>query len=434
MRVFPPSRALCPFTHLVFAAAAAAVTIVVLAAARADQPPAPATREAVVYLKDGHQYTGTLLERTDEKVVLRIAGISATFMADQVDRVKVMPSTVEQFQDLRKAVDDNDVEQLLRLVDWLTARQELDLAAAELDALRERQPESPLVLRAQAMVARQIELRDRAKSPSRANPSGSPPSDRATPALSQPAAVPPLTPEQIALVKVYEIDLKRPPRMEVPRAVMEAALERNLGNPLVPGTKEGREAILKRPFAEQLDLLFRLRARDLYAQVKVLDQPESARLFRDDVQRTWLGGSCSTTACHGGTDAGRLVLSARRPNSDASVYTNMYILERFKLADGTPLIDLESPARSPLLQMGLPRNQSSRGHPPVPNEQGGADRWRPSFRGLDDPRFTAAIGWVNALYRPRPELPFHYVPLRPFDAPDASAPVPGQAPVPGPPR
>ncbi len=437
---------------LALAACALAVALAAPAAARAHQPPpqppasppAPALREAVVYLKDGHEYTGILIERSDERVVLRIAGINAAFKAEQVDRVKVMPSTAEQYQQLRKAVADDDVEQLLRLVDWLTARRELDLAAAELDALRERKPLSPLVLRAQTMLARQIELRDRAQTapvppqPPAPSPGGADGAGAAGGAGGaggvvphQPAAVPPLTPGQIALIKVYEVDLKRPPRMEVPRAVMAAAMERNLGNPLVPGTSEGREAVLKRAFAEQLDLLFRLRARDLYGHVKVLDQPESARLFRDDVQRTWLGGSCSTTACHGGTQAGRLVLAARRPNSDASVYTNMYILERFRLADGTPLIDLESPVRSPLFQMGLPRDQSSRRHPPVPGPQGGKDRWRPSFRGQDDPRLKAAIAWVNALYRPRPDLPFEYTPLRPFEAPDAGLLPPGPAPAAG---
>ncbi len=370
-------------------------------------------REAVVFLRDGHSYTGILVDRTEEHVVLRIAGINATFKTDQVDRVKVMPSIEDQYVEMRKAVDNQDVEQLLRLVDWLCARQQLDMAAQELDTLNERVPDNPLVARARQMLARQIDMRDRARA---ARNGGAPAhADREDlPALSKPATVPPLTPDQIALIKVYEVDLRRPPRMDVPRAAMEAAMDANLGNPLVPATREGRDAILAKPFVEQLDLLFRLRARDQYAKVRVLDQPRSVQIFRDDVQRTWLAGSCATSACHGGTEAGRLVLSARRPNSDASVYTNLYIMERFRLADGSPLIDLEQPERSPLIQMGLPRDQSKRRHPVVAGAAGGRDRWHPAFRGLDDPRIRAAKDWIGAIQRPRPDLPLEYTPLKPF--------------------
>ena len=376
-------------------------------------------REAVVYLKDGHSYTGILVDRTEEHVVLRIAGINATFKAEQVDRVKVMPSIEDQYADMRKATDERDVDQMLRLVDWLTARQQLDMAALELDALNERVPDNPVVARAKLMLTRQIELRDRARA-ARERRGATGDADQEAPAHAPPPAhVPTLTADQIALIKVYEVDLKRPPRMDVPRAAMEAAMDANIGHPLVPATREGRDAILAKPFVEQLDFLFRLRARDQYGKVRVLDQPRSVQLFRDDVQRTWLAGSCATTACHGGTEAGRLVLAARKPNSDASVYTNLYIMERFRLADGTPLIDLEQPERSPLIQMGLPRDQSKVRHRPVPNPLGGRDRWRPAFRGLDDPRIRAAKDWIAAMQRPRPDLPFTYTPLRPFEAPKA---------------
>lgn len=368
-------------------------------------------REAVVFLKDGHSYTGILVDRTEEHVVLRIAGIHATFKTDRVDRVKVMPSIEDQYAEMRKAVESQDVERLLRLVDWLCARQQFETAGQELDALNERVPDNPMVARARQMLTRQIEMRDRAARGGDAPPAVDRDGSQASP---RPAAVPPLTPEQIALIKVYEVDLKRPPRMDVPRAAMEAAMDANLGNPLVPATREGRDAILAKPFVEQLDLLFRLRARDQYGKVRVLDQPRSVQLFRDDVQRTWLSGSCATTACHGGSEAGRLVLSARRPNSDASVYTNLYIMERFRLADGSPLIDLEQPERSPLIQMGLPRDQSKRRHPVVAAAAGGRDRWHPAFRGLDDARIRAAKDWIAAMQRPRPDLPFAYTPLKPF--------------------
>ncbi len=401
----------------------------------ADQPPAaPATTptpaplvEAVVYLRDGNAYTGILVERTPERVVLRIAGINATFKADQVDRIRLLPTLAEQYAELRKGVDARDVEQVLRLVDWLVARQQLEAARDELEALRTAVPGHAAVEQSLARLLRRIDLRDAARvAAGTATPAGA--ADAAEVAASA-APVPPLTPEQIALMKVYEVDLNHPPRMDVPRAAVEAAMEANAGHPLVPATREGRDAVLGRPFVEQLDYLFRLRARDQYARVRLLDQPRSVRLFRDEVVRTWLAGSCATAACHGGLGAGRLVLSARRPNSDASIYTNLYILERFRTGDGAPLIDQEHPDRSALIQLGLPREVSARKHPVVAAGPAGRDRWRPAFRGLDDPRIRGTVEWISAMERPRPELPFAYEPLRPLAPPtqaEAVAPRPAE--------
>jgi hypothetical protein len=168
--------------------------------------------------------------------------------------------------------------------------------------------------------------------------------------------------------------------------------------------------------------MFRVRARDLYGEVKVLDHPRSMQQFRDQVHRSWVVNSCATTRCHGGSDAGRLMLSSRRQASDAAVYTNFLILERFRLEDGTPLINYDDPARSPLLHLGLPRDISRFPHPVVPTQDGRGDLWRPVFRNPGDRRFQEAIDWMNAMYRPRPEYPVDYTPPTGETAPE-EAPI-----------
>jgi hypothetical protein len=423
-------------------------------AAPATPPPEPLSiveeePEAILFLRDGQQFSGLLVEKTDERVVLRIAGIPATFKADAVDRVKVLPPIVERYAQLRAAIADDDADQLVKLIDWLIARRRFDLALREAEALLARKPDSTLAKRTRDDVARQVELHNQARARRLAQEKGAdrtatPPASDTPPASTPaaPAATPPaqpfdpfptLTPEQINTIKVYEIDLASPPRLDVPRETITKVLERFAGHPLIPMTKEGRDAVYRQPAAQTLDLFFRLRAREFYGEVKVLDQPEPMRLFRDDVHRQWLTNSCATTACHGGAEAGRLVLKNTRPGTDETVYTNFWIISQFKTADGSPLLDFERPERSVLLQMALPREDAAppsarhpvvlRGPaPPAPSAPPVAlDAWKPVFRRADDKRFAMAVSWLKAMYRPRPSYNLDYKPVRPFTPPPPSS-------------
>ena len=99
------------------------------------------------------------------------------------------------------------------------------------------------------------------------------------------------------------------------------------------------------------------------------------------------------------------------------MYTNFYILSKFQLAGGTPLINWEEPEKSPLLQLGLPRGKSRRPHPEVPHRVSGHDMFKATFQTTEDPQFKQAVEWIKSLYRPRPEYPIAYVPFRPLEAP-----------------
>src|SRR5690606_13117960 len=126
----------------------------------------------------------------------------------------------------------------------------------------------------------------------------------------------------------YEIDTNNPPRLLIDRDTITQLMSEHAGSSLIPSTREGREAMYRKRPAEILDIMFRLQARNLYGKVQVLDHPESFRRFRENVHRGWFMNNCATTRCHGGTEAGRLWLHNRRPNSDETVYTNFLILDR----------------------------------------------------------------------------------------------------------
>lgn len=361
--------------------------------------------EAIVLLKDGRRITGLLVERTREAVVLKVGGIATRLPADIIDRVEVLPPVLERYQQMRDAIDDDDPDQLVQLAEWLRSRARFDLAIKELLRALEVRPGHPEATRLLTLVRGQRELASRAGSGDRGAPR---PAGAPAPAVRPDFPV--LSPDQINTIKVYEIDLKSPPDLLVDRDTMTRLMERHSGDPSIPPTAEGREALYRLAPARQVELIFKLQARELYPEIRVIGQPHSMTRFRDEVHRPWIVNSCATTRCHGGEEAGRLYLSNRRPNSEATVYTNFLILERFRLPDDSPLLDYDEPARSALLQMALPRRDSLVPHPIVPGPDGRGDLWRPAIRSTDDRRFQQAVEWMKSMYRPRPQYPVDYQP------------------------
>lgn len=380
--------------------------------------------EVVVELVDGRRVTGLLVGETPEGLVLRVEGIDTPVERGLVASVDLLPSVLERYGQMRAAIRDDDTARRLDLAEWLRAREQYGLALVEVQGVLGREPDNARARRMAVMLEQLILLRSKrgAETPGQEHAPPEPPR------REDAAAFPRLSDEQVNLIKVYELNLSDPPRLMVPRDVIDEVLERYKGHDLVPLSREGRAALYRAPAAEIVDLLFKLRARELYPRVQVLGQPDAMALFRDDVHRTWLMNACATSQCHGGAEAGRLQLATERINSDRTVYTNFLILDRFRLADptgerpdGIPLIDWERPERSPLLQMGLPADVSLHPHPTLVGRQ--AARFRPVFRSMDDGPYRAAVAWLEGMYRPRPEYPVAYEPPKPL-TPGVVEPLP----------
>lgn len=390
--------------------------------------------EVVVTLKDGRVFTGMLASRGEGEIVLKIAGIPATFKTSVVEQVRELAPVLERYKQMRDATPVDEVERRGELITWLVDRQYMDVALMEAEVLVSRNPRSGAAkkLLEDLQLKNQL-LRPTTKSKPGADEPVSPeaPEVSAEPSLSPglvPDAVatpipesipvadfPVLSAKQINLVKVYELDLSAEPNIIIPRTVVQQLLDTYASSPLVPSTREGREAILRQSPLRTMDLIYRLKARDFYERVNVVDHPAPLRRFRDDVNRSIILNSCATNQCHGGTEAGRLVFATFRPNADPTLYTNFYILQKFRNAEGEGLLNFENPERSLLVQMGLPRDIARVKHPPVLRE--GRDVWKPSFSGPDDHRHQATVEWIRSLYSPRPSYDLQYVPYRPFERP-----------------
>lgn len=370
-----------------------------------------------ITLMDGRHVVGELAEDTGAKYVIRIGEVPTPFEKADIRNIAKVPSVEESYQQFRAAIADDDVEGRLQLAEWCRAHGRIDLALWEADQALEVDPGNPKARDMHTLLVEQEKL-NQASGRTETDDALAAQAMKARQAAAARTGFPLLTPEQINLMRVYEVDLRNPPRMVIPRIALVTFLDNYKGKIIsgkgaVPVTPEARDIFLHQSAPDTLSWFFDARARELYPSVQVMENPASFKLFRDSVNRTWLTNACATNRCHGGEEAGRLWLYNLRSATDAAVYTNFLILDRFRTSTGAKLIDYDKPDDSILLQMALPKDQTVIRHPEI----AGKGRWRPVFTDTHDPRYQRVVEWIRSMYPQRPDYPIKYTPPVPHSAP-----------------
>ncbi len=358
--------------------------------------------ECIVTLFDGGQMIGRLVEETEDELVIRVGEILTRFKAEDIERLMLVEPVLERYRRMRLAIDDGDAEQRLLLSEWLMGKRQYALALREVREVLEIQASNPKARELELLLAQQVKLLQNAR-PVAPGVLGD------MPQRDVPAEFPLLSAEQINLLRVYEVDQTDPPKMSVSREAVEKILSKYAENDLVPRNPEQRRALFRQPADKILGLLFDLRARELYGEVRIEEDPRAFRGFRVDVHNAWLLRGCATNRCHGGEDAGRLYLTNQRWRAEATVYTNFLILDRFRTSDGRALIDYEEPEKSLLLEIALPLEISTSPHPAV-SELGRERPWRAVISSRDDANFRKTVAWIREMYSPHTDYPIEYTP------------------------
>ena len=201
---------------------------------------------------------------------------------------------------------------------------------------------------------------------------------------------PMLSDEDMNLIEVYEVhlDTEPPPRIDIPKEALRKFLEDFKEDDRVPRGKTEEEEFLRADGKDQLALMFKVRARDFYKDVKVRSQIESLREW-GSIHRQYVLGFFQPN--FGSGQVKGLYLFGQGRDRHRIEMTNFYILTQVQI-DGKPLIDRFNPAESLLLQWGLPREEAKF---PAPDVKG----WRPQFRNTEDKRFEEMVKWVESLIR-----------------------------------
>lgn len=371
----------------------------------------PSGRRVRVTFNDGRNLVANLIDDGFESVVLDIGGVRTSYDRAAVSLVEPFPTDRELYDRFRTTLDPDQYEARYTLAVWLHSRKMYDEAKGELESLLEatNHYEAKRLL---AEVKAQLDLLKPRERPADAESSrGSDDSSRPDPVRGRI-----LTPAEVNLIKVYELDLDNPPRLKVSDELIRAMFEKYADSELIPAKAAERNAFFSKDPVDIVRILFALKARELYGDIDVLGEPEQLNLFRTRVHNTWLIGNCATSKCHGGPDGGRLYLHNRNHKNDEVRYTNLLIALRTTI-NGQALVDFERPIDSLLYQYALPRTEARRQHPDV---RGWEPVFTPSRRGLAED----FVKWVNSMHRPRPEYPVEYEPpaLDSPDRPDAQGP------------
>lgn len=418
-------------------------------------------QQVVVKRKDGRTVRGDLVSQTDEQVTLNVDGIPTSIKRSDIESIDDVESIEDLYRERRSRIKDDDVDGRYELAKWLYDQKAFRLALEELDDLRKRFPNDRRVRTLAGIVANRAKLDQgdpNTTAPGGSNNDPQPGSNSGNSGNSGSGGqvvggqqggnsgagtgaggagvkvfddIPTelLSQDAINLIKLYEVDLTEQPPVRIPREVIESLFKDYAGNELIPKDRAGQLEFRRLPGWQQLEIIFRLQAREFYPKIDVRVLPPALRTFKSTIQRRYALSYCATVGCHGGKEAGKFFLFTKRANEDATAFTNFYILSEYRNQDGD-MIDRGTPERSLLIQYGLPREAAATPHPDVPG-------WQPAFRTDRDRQYQLIREWLGSgLYSPKPDYGIDYPlpqiapPAKPPAAPDASeaAPSPSEAP------
>jgi hypothetical protein len=367
----------------------------------------PAGRRVRVVFNDGRTLVGKLLEDGYENVSLEIEGIPAKYARAAVSEVQPYPTDEELYERFRTAIEPDQYTARYTLALWLYDRKMYAESKHELDSLLEatNHYEAKRLLNEVNAQLALMKPRENSDSPA--------PQPRA-PKPEVPSNL--LSKSDVNLIKVYELDLADPPRMQVSDELIRTLLEKYSHSELIPAKSAEKAGFFSKEPIEIVRTMFALKARELYPQIEVLGEPESLNLFRQRVHNAWVINNCATSRCHGGPDGGRLFLHNRDFKSDDTRYTNLLILLRTRI-DTLPLVDFDKPTDSLLFQYALPATEARRPHPDV---KGWSPALTSSRKGLQED----FVRWVRSMRVRNGEYPVDYPPpgLREPDAPASAGP------------
>ena len=357
----------------------------------------------VVVLRNGQRRRGIVIEDTFDHVLLEIEGLRTKLRRSTVDYVVLEPTFEQRYAQYKKALRPNVPSEHLDLCLWLIELRKYELARIELIELT-RKTQTPEALRVLKVVNAQLAL----KVPPRPGddyveePQGGP-NRPATPDETGALPDPILTYDDVNLIRVYEIDFDRPPKISIDAETIRTLIDGYGGEPLIPTSRSKRTAFFRADPLKVASIMFELRARELYPRIKVITEPWALNLFRRRVHNAWLINSCSTSRCHGGPGAGRFSLHLRHYKDPRVRYTNLLILQRLELDPEWPLINYEDPELSLIIQYGLPRDEARKPHPDVRG-------WKPVFGHGGKRMLQDTTDWIRSMMAPRPDYPVVFDP------------------------
>ncbi len=358
---------------------------------------APEGTLVIIQFRDGRRVEAELVRDELHQARVRIAKVEVVLARETFWALELAPTFEELLAQYRAGIAPTAWAQRVKLARWMLEENHAQMAKEELaEILRTYDTQE-----AHDLMAR-VEFTLRSQTNGSPNPAKSP-SNRAP--MDQPALpTHRLSPEDVNIIKVFEVDWERPPRMEASPELANKIVARYSDSDLLPADPEARKAMDSWAPEQLLKLLFALKARDLYQDIHILGEPLALEQFHKRVHDNWLVPNCATSRCHGGMDAGNFFLFSADYRNERTRYTNLLILLRSSTLPGKPpMIDFENPEQSLLIQYARARIDAKFAHPDVPG-------WKPIFTAGRESLQKDALAWIRGMHQPRSEYPIDYTP------------------------
>ncbi len=363
---------------------------------------APEGTPVIVQFRDGRRVDAELVRDDFQQARVRIANIEVTLERENFWALELAPSFEDSLAQLRSGIPPTAWPQRVQLARWMLQQNQPLAAKEELtEVLRSYDAQEAHDLLARAEMLIRAQANDSTRN-SNAKESGA---NSSRPTMDQPGLpTHRLSPDDVNIVKVFEVNFQRPPRMEASPDLAKKIIAKYATNNLVPADPEARKAMESWTPDQLLKLLFALKARELYQDIKVQGEPIALELFHRRVHDNWLIPNCSTSRCHGGIGAGNFFMFSTDYRSERTRYTNLMILLRSPPLKGKPpLIDFEHPDQSLLIQYARPRIDAKFPHPDIPG-------WKPMLVSGRESLLNDALLWIRGMHQPRAEYPIDYTP------------------------
>ena len=340
----------------------------------------PEPKPCLVLLKDGSQRRGMLLEDGFEGVRIQVGPRTERIELEEVAGVKWRPTVAQEIEARRASIRTSDPAEMARFIRWLIMEGHVEPAARELEKYAEDFPEANATTKQlQALLAARPQLDQQA--PKRS-------SKPRRPALPSGA----LTPTEVNRIRIWEYDFENPSPVRIPGELRRTFHARHLGKDGFPDLKTLRRL----PDHEFLRLLCEMKDRDLYNEVQITVDPPALDRFRRTIHDRWLLPKCGS--CHTReASPGGFGLETQDSSKPEVRMLNLLLLEHATSSDGAPLLNWRNPAESRLLDLGKDPRAAKHPHPEV-------EGYTPIFHRGREAWVTNVIGWLEMMYRPRPDL------------------------------
>ena len=364
---------------LATAALAAALSVVAW-------PRPAAAKPGMVTNLQGQTFAGDVTE--DEKFVFVSTPGGQMRRIDKRNVAKVDYSTDVQarYDEWHAKLKPDDVAGRMDLANWANDQARPDLAVRVLTEARQIAPTNRDVALALDTAERQVDLDRSSRRTAKAKAAGpSTAPAMATTAMATTAAVPAM---EHRLLTTAEVNVIRQREMPTADPLVRVRLENDVEFRYLKLTGVKPAAFNQLSGEEQALEILTHGTPEMAKDVHVVTDPTPLHEFKVKVMPI-IAQACASNACHGGTHAGNFMLYTGEGTQ--ALYTNFYVLQEYSARLGGAQyfpIDRSVPARSLVLQYGLPTIMAQPPHPAVAG-------LRPRFKDRSDPAYGTVFNWVT---------------------------------------